>query len=103
MSFCREIGNVEIRSLKGQIRSKRSNEVIKVKLGHKGHFKLTLNLSIQDVLDMIGVVSGMNNERNGVCARLKIFLNTWSKCCSVMCNLLSGQSPSFQLLRLPLQ
>lgn len=28
-----------------------------------------LNLSIQDVLDMIGVVSGMNNERNGVCAR----------------------------------
>ena len=30
VSFCREIGNVEIRSLKGQIRSKRSNEVIKV-------------------------------------------------------------------------
>lgn len=87
--------------------TERSNEVEKVKWGHKGHFKLTLNLSIQDVLDMIGVVSGMNNERNGVCARLKIFLRTlsWTKCCSVMCDndLLSGQSPSFQLLRLPLQ
>ena len=57
--------------------TERSNQVKKVKWGH---FKLTLNLSIQDVLDMIGVVSGMNNERNGVCARLKIHFNIrWIK------------------------
>ena len=42
------------------------------------HYKLTLNLSIQDVLDMIGVVSGMNNERSGVCARLKLYCEPMS-------------------------
>ena len=62
-------------------------------------------MNIQHALEMIGVESGMDNEQKSVCVRLKNVSNCFNFKLGLLegVNLLRGQSPSFQLLRQPLQ
>ena len=62
VSFCWPIGNVLMRSLEKRRRVRKSRKPEK---------KLTSMLNIQHALEMIGVVSGMDNEQKSVCVRLK--------------------------------